>query len=207
MPSDTEGAWSKFRSLENKIKLRCSENRVHYSLAVWLTWRLWSVFFHKFDYSSNLGACNWGHLCSVFFKAQLAHHFMWAVSKLIWTLMGQIILTRMNLKLCHTVYCTVQYVLYQSVVIRYMFFFNILYDDSNKPPFRMEYRNLSKMRDTKKLLWNWNISTFQLLMDCVIYNNMKSWNKQWNTLPRLWNLLISIFHSSMEFHGGLFSIF
>ena len=38
-------------------------------------------------------------------------------------------------------------------------------------------------------------------MDCLIYNNMKSCNKQWNTLPQLWNLLISIFHSSMEFHG------
>ena len=65
----------------------------------------------------------------------------------------------------------------------------------------MEYRHLSKMRGTTKLLWNWNISLFQLLIDCLIYNNMKSCNKQWNTLPQLWNLLISIFHSSMEFHG------
>ena len=40
-------------------------------------------------------------------------------------------------------------------------------------------------------------------MDCLIYNNMKSCNKQWNTLHQLWNLLISIFHSSMEFHGTL----
>ena len=65
----------------------------------------------------------------------------------------------------------------------------------------MEYHHLSKMRGTKKLLWNWNISIFQLLMDCLIYNDMKSCNKQWNTLPQLWNLSISIFHSSMEFHG------
>ena len=71
----------------------------------------------------------------------------------------------------------------------------------NRPPFRMKYRHLSKMTGTKKLLWNWNISIFQLLMDCLIYNNMKSCNKQWNTLPQLWNSLISIFHSSMEFHG------
>ena len=71
----------------------------------------------------------------------------------------------------------------------------------NRPPFRMEYRHLTKFRGTKKLLWNWNISIFQLLMDCLIYNDMKSYNKQWNTLPQLWNLLISIFHSSMEFHG------
>ena len=69
----------------------------------------------------------------------------------------------------------------------------------NRPPFRMEYRHLSKMRGTKTLLWRWNISIFQPLMDCLIYNNMKSCNKQWNTLPQLWNLLISIFH--MEFHG------
>ena len=72
---------------------------------------------------------------------------------------------------------------------------------SNRPPFRMEYRHLTKMRGTKKLLWNWNISIFQLLMDCLIYNDMKSYKKQWNTLPQLWNLLTSIFHSSMEFHG------
>ena len=72
---------------------------------------------------------------------------------------------------------------------------------SNRPPFKMEYRHLSKMRGTKKLLWNWNISIFQLLMDCLIYNDMKSCNKQWNTLPQWWNLLISIFHSAMEFHG------
>ena len=71
----------------------------------------------------------------------------------------------------------------------------------NRPPFRMEYRHLNKMGGTKKLLWNWNIKIFQLLMDCLIYNNMISYNKQWNTLPQLWNLLISIFHSSMEFHG------
>ena len=71
----------------------------------------------------------------------------------------------------------------------------------NRPPFRKEYRHLTKMRGTKKLLWNWNISIFQLLMDCLIYNDMKSYKKQWNTLPQLWNLLISIFHSSMEFHG------
>ena len=75
----------------------------------------------------------------------------------------------------------------------------------NRPPFRMEYRQLSKMRGTKKLLWNWNISIFQQLMDCLIYNNMQSCNKQWNTLPQLWNLLISIFHSSMEFHGILWT--
>ena len=72
---------------------------------------------------------------------------------------------------------------------------------SNRPPFRMEYRHLTKMRGTKKLLWNWNISLFQLLMDCLINNDMKSYKKPWNTLPQLWNLLISIFHSSMEFHG------
>ena len=71
----------------------------------------------------------------------------------------------------------------------------------NRPPFRMEYRHLTKMRGTKKLLWNWNISLFQLLMDCLINNDMKSYKKPWNTLPQLWNLLISIFHSSMEFHG------
>ena len=72
---------------------------------------------------------------------------------------------------------------------------------SNRPPFRMEYRHLTKMRGTKKLLWNWNISLFQLLMDCLINNDMKSYKKPWNTFPQLWNLLISIFHSSMEFHG------
>ena len=38
-------------------------------------------------------------------------------------------------------------------------------------------------------------------LDCLIYNNMISYNKQWNTLPQLWNVLISIFRSSMEFHG------
>ena len=75
------------------------------------------------------------------------------------------------------------------------------YNVFNIPPFRMEYRHLTKMRGTEKLLWNWNISLFQLLMDCLIYNDMKSYEKQWNTLPKLWNLLISIFHSSMEFHG------
>ena len=68
----------------------------------------------------------------------------------------------------------------------------------------MEYRHLSKMRGTKKLLWNWNISLIQILMDCLTYKNMKSCNKQRNTLPQLWSLLISIFNSSrnsMEFHG------
>ena len=65
----------------------------------------------------------------------------------------------------------------------------------------MEYRHLNKMRGTKKLLWNSNISLFQPLMDCLVYDNMKSCNKQWNTLPQLWNLFILIFHSSMEFHG------
>ena len=63
----------------------------------------------------------------------------------------------------------------------------------------MEYRHMSKMRGTKKLLWNWNNSKFHLPMDCLIYYNMNSCNKQWNTLPQLWNL--SIFHSSIEFHG------
>ena len=80
----------------------------------------------------------------------------------------------------------------------YLYIYIYIY---NMPPFRMEYRHLSKMGGTKKLLWNWNISIFQLLMDCLRYNNMISYNKQWNTLPQLWNLLISIFHSSMEFHG------
>ena len=85
---------------------------------------------------------------------------------------------------------------YQTCVLRFPLEYTV-----NRPPFRMEYRHLSKMRGTKKLLWNWNISIFQQLMDCLIYNNMKSCNKGWNTLPQLWNLLISIFHSSMEFHG------
>ena len=43
----------------------------------------------------------------------------------------------------------------------------------------MEYRHLSKMRGTKKLLWNWNISTFQLLMDCLIY--IITWNHARNS--------------------------
>ena len=75
----------------------------------------------------------------------------------------------------------------------FLLLFGLVYH-INMPPFRMEYRHLSKMRGTKKLLSNWNISIFQLLMDCLIYINMKTCNKQWN-------LLISIFHSSMEFHG------
>ena len=64
----------------------------------------------------------------------------------------------------------------------------------------MAYHHLSELRGTKKLLYNSDISIFQLLMDCPIYNNMQSCNRQWNTVPELCNFFISIFYISMEFN-------
>ena len=94
-------------------------------------------------------------------------------------------------KICHVYWTSNSWYLHgfylQIKLYIYMYIYNSL-------QFRMEYRHLTKMRGTKKLLWNWNISVSQLLMDCLICNGMKSCNKQWNTH------LMSTPNSLMEFH-------